>query len=60
MTDHRGYLWIAAGAAGGAVVAAILPGLDLGFGIAIGTSIGVAASSRRTSGCLRRDRRKNL
>lgn len=58
MNNIRVYLWVAVGAAAGAVVALILPGLDLGFGIAIGAAFGIAIGSERTSDwCHRRARR---
>lgn len=50
MNNIRVYLWVTVAAAAGAVLALILPGLDLGFGIAIGVAIGIAISSERTSG----------
>lgn len=53
------YLWLAVGATSGAVLALLLPGLDLGFGIGIGAAMGIAVGSERTSDwCHRRVRRR--
>lgn len=45
--NNRMYLWISIGAAAGALMAVVIPGLDVAFGIPIGIAVGIAAAERR-------------